>query len=105
MFAKGKVRARVRLVSRRYTRSLGASTQQLVPVNPVWPKASGGRAGPAVESFVAASCQANERASFKPAVMFMRKSAQVSFDRSSESPPMNWLASRKVSAAVENKPA
>src|SRR6267143_3437213 len=88
-----------------YTRLLVESIQQLVPVNPVWPKASGGKLGPAVEAFVAASCQANERASFNPSVMFSRKSSHVSFESSSDTPPMNWFAKRKVSRAVENKPA
>jgi len=54
------------VVRRTKTRSCSASIQQLVPVNPVWPKASSGKTGPAVESFVAASCHAKERASFKP---------------------------------------
>src|SRR5205807_8145035 len=89
MLANGSARACVRLVKRMNTRSRTASIQQLVPVNPVWPKASEGRKGPAVESLVAASCHANERASFIPSVMFCRKSWQVSFESNCDWPAMN----------------
>src|SRR5215213_1824735 len=105
MLTKGSGRACVRLVRSMKVYSRAGSVQQLVPVKPRWPKASGGRRGPAVDSRVAASCHAKERASFKPSVMFVLKSAQVSCERSRVVAGRNCPATRKVSRAVEKRPA
>src|SRR5205085_2713597 len=105
MLTKGRARACVRFVRRIKTRSLFGSTQELVPVKPRWPKDSGGSSGPAVESGVAASCQAKERASLSPSVMFVRKSEQVAGASSRVLRGRNCSASRSVSRAVEKSPA
>src|SRR5262245_29688369 len=105
MFANGSSRTCVRFVSRTKTLLLFGSIQQLVPVKPVCPKLFAGKDGPAVDRCVSASCQAIDRASFRPAVKFVLNSLQVSGAKSFDSLARNCEAICAVSAAVEKRPA